>query len=112
MMCLYLFNSVVSAYPAILTTHVRLPEQHSESVISAERSLSAYIYDLHCHAVAIVGSEVVCPEWELACRLCMMRSLEAIFNGDHSLLDAIVSDVGTEEAGYDLFAEGEDDDGV
>lgn len=46
MMCLYLFNSVVSAYPAILTTHVRLPEQRSESVISAERSLSAYIYDM------------------------------------------------------------------
>jgi hypothetical protein len=98
---------VVSVYPAILTTHVRLLEQRSQAVTSTERLLSSYISDLHGNAVALTEPANSCSEWGLVCALYMPPSLEALVKGDYSKL----CEVGLEEE-CDLFAEGEEDDGA
>jgi hypothetical protein len=101
----------VSVYPAILTTHVRVLEQRSQTVIYLERLLSVYIADLHCNAIALVDSVGNCPGWELACALCMPPSLEALSKGEFFELDDDPEvDRGIIE--YDPFAEGEEDDGA
>lgn len=110
--CNSLLISAVSVYPAILTTHIRLPEQRSQTVTHVERVLSAYISDLHRVAVALVDSAASCPEWELMCALCMTPSLEALARGDHSVLEDVICEAGSETE-FDLFAEGvEEDDGA
>jgi hypothetical protein len=105
----------VSVYPAILTTHIRLLEQRSQAVISAESSLSVYISDLHHTAVTLVKSTASCLKWEFTWVLCMTPSLETFLRGDCSKLEDDISEADTEEmeyGGYDLFAEGEEDDGA
>ena len=98
---------MVSVYPAVLTTHIRLLEQRSQAVISTERVLSSYIFDLHRSGIALAESATSCSEWELMWALYMPPSLEALVKGDYSKM----CDAGLEEE-YDLFAEGEEDDGA
>lgn len=53
-----------------------------------------------------------CLEWELASVLYMPPSLEALVMGDYSKMDDDdIFEAGREEE-YDLFAEGEEDDGA
>ena len=99
------------AYPAILTTHIRLLEQRSQAVASTERSLSLYISNLHRHAIALVESADTASEWKFACTFFMPRSLEALVRGDYSQMEDAICEVGLEKE-YDLFAEGEADDGA
>ena len=103
------FTLAVSAYPAVLTTRVRLLEQRSQTVAYVERLLSVYISDLHLNAVALVESATSCPGWELACRLCMTPSLEALLGGDYSMLEDDICEAGEEDTEYNPFAEGEED---
>lgn len=100
---------MVSVYPAILTTHIRLLEQRSQAVISTERLLSLSISDLQRNAIAFVESADSYPGWGLACELCMPPSLTALARGDYSKLEDDICEAGSEEE-YDLFAEGEEDD--
>ena len=104
--------SAVSVYPVVLTTCIRLLEQRSQTIASVECSLSVYISKLQCNAVAFVKSAASCPEWELACMLCMTPSLEALVGGDFSELEGDIYDAGIEETEFDLFAEGEEDDSI
>ena len=99
-------------YPVVLTTRIRLLEQRSQTVASVECSLSVYISELQRNAVALVKSAASCPEWELVCVLCMTPSLEALAGGDFSELEGDICDAGIEETEFDLFAEGEEDDGI
>lgn len=103
-------------YPAILTTHVRLPEQCSETVTYVERSLSVYISDVRLNAVALAESTTSCPGLELANTLFMKPSLEAIMRGDYGvLLEEDIydhSDASGEGVDFDPFSAGEEDDGV
>lgn len=96
-------------YPAILTTHIRLLEQRSQTVSSTEQSLSVSISNLYHSAITLVESATSCPEWELTCALCMTPLLEALMRGDLSELEDDICGEGVE---YDLFAEGEEDDGA
>jgi len=99
-------------YPAILTTHIRLLEQRSQTVTSAECSFSLYISDVYHSAVALVESAASCPEWEFAHALCVTPLVEALLRGDHGKLEGGMCEAGTEETEYDLFAEGEEDNGA
>lgn len=102
---------MVSVYPAILTTHIRLLEQCSQTVTSREHLLSLFISEIHRSAITLVKSAKSCPGWELACTLCMPPSLEALVKGDYSELDDDICEADLEE-NYNLFAEGEEDDGA
>ena len=102
---LILVATSASVYPAILTTHIRLLEQRSQVVASTEHSLSLYISNLHHHAIALVESSAYASEWEFTCAFLMPPSLEALVRGDYSKMEGL-------EKEYDLFAEGEPDDGV
>ena len=104
--------SAVSVYLVVLMTRIRLLEQRSQTVASVERSLSVYISELQRYAVALVKSAASCPEWELACVLCMTPSLEALAGGDFSKLEGDICDAGIEETEFNLFAEGEEDNGI
>jgi hypothetical protein len=96
-------------YPTILTTRIRLLERRSQAATFVERSLSVYISDLHFNAVTLVESSNSCPEWEFACAMCLTPSLDALLRGDFSELE---DKAGNEETEFDLFAEGEEDDGA
>jgi hypothetical protein len=98
-----------SVYLAILTTNICLLEKRSQTVTSAERSLSVYISDVHHNAVTLMRSAAGCPEWEFVCAPCVPPSVEALLSGDHSWLGDDEVDA---EPEYDLFRESEEDDGT
>lgn len=70
--------------------------------------LSLYISDLRFNSISLLESADGVTEWELAF---MPPSLEALLRGDYSKLDDGIFEAGREEV-YDLFAEGEEDDGA